>query len=211
MNPFDPRHWIVRTGLLLLGLAIFLTQAQDAPLQTPKGSALLRLYNASDREASATVGGNTLSGVAPFASSDFLPLEPGQYTATIGAQQQQVTLQPERMYTLVNRPGAAPQLVEEPNFKSREKALLRLQNLSDRPLALKTADGKTEVVASVAPQGRGEREINPMEVGVALYEGERKIADLPPVVLESGEAVCLYVTGSAGSLTPVWVECPVRE
>lgn len=84
-----------------------------------------------------------------------------------------------------------------------------MQNLSDKALTLKTADGKTDVVKSVAAKGRGEREINPVKVSLALYDGDKKVGDVKPVALERGEAAVLYVTGSGSSISPVWVKRPV--
>ena len=54
-----------------------------------------------------------------------------------------------------------------------------------------------------------EREINPVKVSLALYDGEQKVGDVKPVALERGEAAVLYVTGSGSSLSPVWVKRPV--
>ena len=85
-----------------------------------------------------------------------------------------------------------------------------MQNLSDQAVTLKTADGKTEVVPSVATR-RGEREINPVKVNLALFEGNKKVSDLKPVALERGEAAVLYVTGSGSNLSPVWVTRPVAS
>ena len=82
-------------------------------------------------------------------------------------------------------------------------------NLSDKPLTLKTADGKTAVVEAVKAKGTGEREINPVKVSLALYDGATKVGDVKPVALERGEAAVLYVTGSGSSLSPVWVKRPV--
>ena len=110
---------------------------------------------------------------------------------------------------MVNNAGGSPQLIEEPPFKNKQKALVRVQNLSDQSLTLKTADGKTEVVKPVAAKGRGEREINPVKVSLALYEGDKKVSDLKPVALERGEAAVLYVTGSGSNLSPVWVTRPL--
>jgi hypothetical protein len=65
------------------------------------------------------------------------------------------------------------------------------------------------VVKPVAAKGRGEREINPVKVSLALYAGDKKVGDVKPVALERGEAAVLYVTGSGSSLSPVWVTRPV--
>ncbi|CAD5110496.1 Alginate biosynthesis protein AlgF [Pseudomonas carbonaria] len=213
MKPTLARKSIATTGALLLA-GLFSWQAHaaaDAALYgpaAPKGSAFVRVYNATGQEVSANVGNTRLDDVGPQGSSDFSFLPGGSYSAQVGDQTVSVQLDPDRYYTLVNLPGGQPKLVEEPPFRNKQKALLRVQNLSDTPLTLKTADGKTPVVENVVPQGRGDREINPVKVNLALFDGDRKVSDLKPVALERGEAVCLYVTGSAGKLAPVWVKRP---
>lgn len=174
----------------------------------PKGSSFVRIYNASNAEISATVGSTNISDVAPLASSDFSFMPGGDYSAKVGSQTVPVKLASDHYYTLVNNATGQPQLIEEPPFKNKQKSLVRVQNLTDKALTLKTADGKTEVVPNVAAKGRGEREINPVKVSLALFEGDKKVGDLKPVALERGEAAVLYVTGSGGSLSPVWVKRP---
>jgi alginate O-acetyltransferase complex protein AlgF len=204
-----PRR-LAKSFALVAGLSVLSVPAfagGDAALYgptAPKGSTFVRIYNASNAEVSATVGSTSLSDVAPLASSDFSFMPGGDYSAKVGSQTLPVKLAGDHYYTLVNNASGAPQLIEEPPFKNKQKSLVRVQNLSDKPLTLKTADGKTDVVPNVAAKGRGEREIN-----LALYEGDKKVGDVKPVALERGEAAVLYVTGNGSSLSPVWVKRPV--
>ncbi|MFJ2536907.1 MULTISPECIES: alginate O-acetyltransferase AlgF [unclassified Pseudomonas] len=206
---------LVKRIALVAGLSVLSVQAfagGDAALYgptAPKGSTFVRVYNASNAEVSATVGSTSLSDIAPLASSDFSFMPGGDYSAKVGSQSLAVKLAGDHYYTLVNNASGAPQLIEEPPFKNKQKSLVRVQNLSDKPLTLKTADGKTEVVKSVAAKGRGEREINPVKVSLALFEGDKKVSDVKPVALERGEAAVLYVTGNGSNLSPVWVKRPV--
>ncbi|WP_339494787.1 alginate O-acetyltransferase AlgF [Pseudomonas sp. RA_105y_Pfl2_P56] len=206
---------LVKRIALVAGLSVLSVQAfagGDAALYgptAPKGSTFVRVYNASNAEVSATVGSTSLSDIAPLASSDFSFMPGGDYSAKVGSQSLAVKLAGDHYYTLVNNAAGAPQLIEEPPFKNKQKSLVRVQNLSDKPLTLKTADGKTEVVKSVAAKGRGEREINPVKVSLALFEGDKKVSDVKPVALERGEAAVLYVTGNGSNLSPVWVKRPV--
>ncbi|MBD8705065.1 alginate O-acetyltransferase AlgF [Pseudomonas sp. CFBP 13711] len=174
----------------------------------PKGSTFVRVYNASSSEISASVGNTSLNEIGPLASSDFGFMPQGDYTAKVGSQSLPVKLASDHYYTIVNNTSGAPQLVEEPPFKNKQKSLVRVQNLSDKSLTLKTADGKTDVVKAVSAKGTGEREINPVKVSFALFDGDKKVADLKPVALERGEAAVLYVTGSGSSLSPIWVKRP---
>nr|WP_314481734.1 alginate O-acetyltransferase AlgF [uncultured Pseudomonas sp.] len=208
---------IAKAMTLAAGLSLASLQAYagaDAALygpSAPKGSTFVRLYNATSAPAAASVGNTQIKQVAPQASSDFSFLPGGDYTAQVGNKRVPVKLASDQYYTLVNSPAGTPQLIEEPPFKNKQKALVRVQNLSDQTLALKTADGKTEVVKPVAAHGRGEREINPVKVNLALYQGDRKVGDVKPVALERGEAAVLYVTGSGSTLSPVWVTRPVSS
>jgi alginate O-acetyltransferase complex protein AlgF len=204
-------RWLTATCSLLIGLLAHQAQADEAALygpSAPKGSAFIRLYNASSQEASGTVGTSSLREVEPQGSSDFVFMPGGNYTAQIGSQSQSLSLKPDGYYTLVKMSDGSLKLVDEPPFKNRQKALVRLQNLSNESLSLKTADGKTEVVSPVAPNSHGDREINPVKVSLGLFDGSAKVADLKPVVLSRGEVTALYVTGSKGSLTPTWVVRP---
>ncbi|MDF9616815.1 alginate O-acetyltransferase AlgF [Pseudomonas entomophila] len=206
---------IAKALTLAAGLSLASLQAfagADAALygpSAPKGSTFVRLYNAASAPAAASVGNTQIKQVGAQASSDFSFLPGGDYTAQVGGKSVPVKLAADKYYTLVNSSGGNPQLIEEPPFKNKQKALVRVQNLSDQPVTLKTADGKTEVVSPVAAKGRGEREINPVKVNLALYQGDKKVGDVKPVALARGEAAVLYVTGSGGSLSPVWVTRPV--
>ncbi|WP_286913816.1 MULTISPECIES: alginate O-acetyltransferase AlgF [unclassified Pseudomonas] len=206
---------IAKALTLAAGLSLASLQAfagADAALYgptAPKGSTFVRLYNAASAPAAASVGNTQIKQVGAQASSDFSFLPGGDYTAQVGGKSVPVKLAADKYYTLVNNNGGNPQLIEEPPFKNKQKALVRVQNLSDQALTLKTADGKTDVVQSVAAKGRGEREINPVKVNLALFEGNKKVSDLKPVALERGEAAVLYVTGSGSKLSPVWVTRPV--
>ncbi|AVD86999.1 alginate O-acetyltransferase AlgF [Pseudomonas sp. Rh2] len=208
---------IAKALTLAAGLSLASMQAfagADAALYgptAPKGSTFVRLYNASSAPTAATVGNTQIKQVGAQASSDFSFLPGGDYTAQVGGKSVPVKLAADKYYTLVNNAGGNPQLIEEPPFKNKQKALVRVQNLSDQTLTLKTADGKTAVVDSVTAKGRGEREINPVKVNLALFEGDKKVSDLKPVALERGEAAVLYVTGSGNNLSPVWVTRPVAS
>lgn len=175
----------------------------------PKGSSFVRGYNASNSELNFSVGNTELREIAPLASSDFSFLPAGSYSAQVGSNNLPVKLEAEKFYTLVSQDGAAPKLVAEAPFTNKRKALLRVQNLTDNTLSLKTTDGKA-VVDAVAPDASGQREVNPVKVSLALFDGNRKVSDLKPVSLARGEVVSLYVTGSGNALSPVWVKRPAK-
>ncbi|WP_068826871.1 alginate O-acetyltransferase AlgF [Pseudomonas sp. BMS12] len=205
------RKLALALGGLSLIFAISGAHADEGGLYgptAPAGSAFVRAYNAGSSELNLSLGPVSIKDVGPRDSSDFAFLPAGSYSASASGKSLPVSLKADQHYTLVQMPGGELSLVDDPTFKNRQKALVRLQNLSDTPVSLKTADGKTEVIKAVSGKASGEREINPVKVRLALFAGERKVSDLSPVVLERGEVAALYVTGSGSSLTPVWVQRP---
>ncbi|WP_225775215.1 alginate O-acetyltransferase AlgF [Pseudomonas sp. Marseille-Q5115] len=205
---------IAKACALAVGFGLLSTQAfaaGDGALYgptAPKGSAFVRVYNASNQEVTSTIGTGKPSEIAPLGSNDFEFMPGGQYTAKLGSESLPVNLAGDHYYTIVKSASGTSKLVEEKAFNNKQKALVRVQNLSDKPLALKTADGK-EVIPAVAPNASGDREINPVKVTFALFDGATKVKDLPAVTLERGDATVLYVTGQGSSLNPVWVKRPV--
>ena len=212
MSLFSSMSYTLRLGSLLLGLSAPWVMADEAALYgpaAPHGSAFVRGFNAANSSFDANLGPVRINDLGAKSSSDFAFLPAGKYTVSADSKSLAVKLDAERYYTLVQMPDGALELVEEPPFKNRQKSLLRLQNLSDTALSIKTADGRTEVIHPVSANARGEREINPVKVRLTLFAGDRKIRDLDPLVLERGEVVSLFVTGSADKLSPAWVKRPV--
>jgi alginate O-acetyltransferase complex protein AlgF len=202
---------VAKACALAMGVGLLSAQAfaaGDAALYgptAPKGSAFVRVYNASGQQVNSTIGNNKAADVPAGKGTAFEFMPGGQYTAKLGSESLPVNLAGDHYYTIVKTASGTSKLVEEGAFTNKQKALVRVQNLSDKPLALKTADGK-EVIPAVAPNGHGEREINPVKVSLALFDGANKVADLKPVNLERGKATVLYVTGQGSSLNPAWVE-----
>lgn len=214
MNRQTQCSWMSYACALALSVGALHAQAGDGALyapSAPKGSAFVRAYNAGNSELSVSVGNTELSDIAPLGSSDFSYLPAGSYSAKVGSSTLPVKLDANRYYTLVDQPGSEPKLVSEAAFTNKQKAMLRVQNLSDSTLSLKTADGKAAVVDNVAPDGNGEREVNPVKISLALFDGDKKISDLKPVALARGEVVSLYITGKGSQLSPVWVKRPAKD
>ncbi|MDH0896758.1 MULTISPECIES: alginate O-acetyltransferase AlgF [unclassified Pseudomonas] len=198
-------------GCLSLAATFNVAHADEGGLYgptAPAGSAFVRAYNAGSSELDLSLGSVNIKDVQPRGSSDFSFLPAGSYSASAAGKSLPVNLKADQYYTLVRLPSGELNLVEDPAFKNRQKALVRVQNLSDTPVSLKTADGKTEVIPAVAGKARGDREINPVKVRLALFAGDQKVSDLNQLVLERGEVAALYVTGSGSNLSPVWVQRP---
>lgn len=207
----EPRH---RRNLLLMILAlaamIFATgevaTAGDGGLYgpaAPPGSAFIRIFNASDTDdLTATVGNETVPDIRAWNASEFIFLPAGTHALVAGDSKDSVTLAPDRYYTAVAGAGTV-RLIDDDNTGNRLKALLILYNLSgSKALSLRTQDGATVVIPDVAADASGKREVNPAKVKLAVYDGDTKIADAPPVSLARGQAFSLFVVGDGSGAAP---------
>ena len=77
-------------------------------------------------------------------------------------------------------------------------------NLSNTDkLALKTTDGKIEVVPSLEAGGTGEKQINPVKVSLAIYNGDKIVKDLGEISLERAKS---YTVVALDNNEAKWVQ-----
>lgn len=203
-------------GILMMILALaalalmtsFVAPAGDGGLYgptAPPGSAFIRVFNASDADDLETrVGNETISDVGSWKASEFIFLPAGTHQLSGGGASKSVSLSAERFYTAVVG-GGTVRLLDNDNTGSKLKALVILYNLTGNAgLSLRTQDGATVVIPDVANEASGKREVNPAKVQLAVYKGDQKLGDAPPISFARGQAFSLFVVGDAGSPRMAW-------
>ncbi len=207
MNVF---RWTLWSGLTL-ALALVIASPAGADDEgvygpsAPAGSAFLRVYNGTaQQEVDAHIADKTLDNIGAYAASDFVFLPPGQYTLTAGAASQSMTLKADRYYTAA-LDGKSFHVVDNDRYTNKLKALVMLYNFVDGTnLSLRTADGRP-VVDKVSGNAFGQREVNPVKVTLALYDGEKKLSEVKTITLERGHVFGLFATGSKDQPVTSWV------
>lgn len=171
----------------------------------PPGSAFIRVFNASDADDLETrVGNETIADVGSWKASDFVFLPAGTHQISGGGASKSVSLSADRYYTAVIG-GGGVRLLDNDNTGSKLKALVILYNLTGSAgLSLRTQDGGTVVIPDVATDASGKREVNPAKVQLAVYKGDQKVGDVPPVSFTRGQAFSLFVVGDTGTPRMAW-------
>ncbi len=171
----------------------------------PRDAAFVRVFNATAQpELEARIGDKVLSEIPAFGASEFVFLPAGSYTLTAGKASQPVTLKRGKYYTAALE-GDGLRVIENDRYANRLKALVIVYNLVDgATLSLRTPDGR-DVVEAVRENGFGTREVNPVRVQLALFDGQKKVADVRPMSLERGRAFSLFVAGSREQPVASWV------
>jgi alginate O-acetyltransferase complex protein AlgF len=73
------------------------------------------------------------------------------------------------------------------------KAMIVFYNLSDKPAALKTANGKVGIIANIEPGQNGSREINALPVSLAVFEDGTNVAAIDSVDLKRNESTAIIL------------------
>jgi alginate O-acetyltransferase complex protein AlgF len=180
---------------LLLGLAL----AQDTGLYDPAppaDSAFVRVINVPV----ATLGGKAVTALKGAASA-YVVIPQGEFAAKLGTTTSKLKVEAGKFYSVVNI-GSKATLLTDQAAENRAKALLTIYNLSkSATVDLKTADGKTAVVAGVKTGESGSRAVNGITVDLAAFTGPKALGTLKGVKLERGNAYALVLTDTGLTLT----------
>lgn len=171
----------------------------------PPGSTFIRVSNGTAvAGVPARIGTQPLPALPAYTASNYVFLSPGPTEVEIGGASQTFDFKADHYYTVAHTADGT-KLFELKGFTSQLKSMVVLFNLlPDTTLALKTADGKTTVFADVGPYSAVQREINPLTVKLALFDGDRKLADVPEKSFERGQPSTLVITGSARAPNLTW-------
>jgi alginate O-acetyltransferase complex protein AlgF len=179
--------------------------AQLYAREAPPNSAFIHIFNATPvAGVNSQIGDKAQPPLLPYTASAFIFLPPGEFVVQAGSHKQSFTLEGNHYYTVTSTQDGL-QLFEFHEPLTGLKATIAFFNLvPGATLALKTADGTTAVFDAVAQNTSTQRSINPLKMNLALFSGDRKIADVPPVELERGRSFSLFVGGSLAVPILVW-------
>ena len=181
---------------LALSLMAFSVQADDekypgAPLPN---ASFVRFFNVDKKSALSTrIRGKAYSSALPGQVGAYFAVSDGEAELKLGISKVTETLKIGAYYSVGILNGEML-VLEEPAYDSRLKAQIVLVNLSKADsVSLKTANGATSVIASVASGKLGVRAVNALKIGFAVYVGDKKIADLSERMLERGAGYAVLV------------------
>ncbi len=208
-NRVGAGRWLLLVGLFFLG-SVYAQDNLYGP-SAPPDAAYVRIINASPAgEVEARLGDVDYTPVAFTEVTPYRVVEPGDLTLGVAGAEQALTAEAGAFYTAVLTPEGVNVLRDEA-LVDASRALLTLYNFSSLgPLDLKTADGETSIVTSVAPGGEGSIVVNQAEVGLGVFDGSELVGETEPSLLERGTAYSVLVfdgeTGPVVVLEPAALE-----
>ncbi|WP_068824721.1 alginate O-acetyltransferase AlgF [Pseudomonas sp. BMS12] len=195
---------------LLLALCLtvpVLAHAQDGNAAlydavAPAGSAFVRMLNLTGSGSELMVSGKSAAqkiGAGQLGNYQFVA--PGAHKLSAGSTSLQTELKANSATTLVFD-GQQLKPIADTYSEDSKKALIAFYNLTDKPLSLKTLDGKHAVVESVPSGQSGSRPVNEIKIGFAAYAGEQNLAKFDELFLKKGRSYSyLVIPDGAGVRT----------
>jgi alginate O-acetyltransferase complex protein AlgF len=187
--------------------------ANDASLYAPApppGSAFVRVLQAGAGAESANVGGVSVGAVQPGADSDYIVVAAGKTDVMLGGNRHAIEVAAQRYYTVAFGDDGPVVFADTPP-SARTKAGITVYNLSDIPaVSLQTADGQVQIVADVAPDQHGFRQLNALAVPLRIAGSGGEVMDLGERVLERGAAYSVVVWDGRDGPTARWSTARTR-
>jgi alginate O-acetyltransferase complex protein AlgF len=208
------RHFLRVLPLLLV--AVWPPQAADTQQSVygppaPENAAFVRILHAAAGQSGLRLGiGAALFGPLEFGQvSPYRPVAADIYIVRAAGKQVTVTAQPGVYYTVAVTKEAIF-FLEDRTHLDPSRAQLYLYNFSFLPdLALKTADGKTQVIGPVRPGGSGTVAVNPIRVRFGVFSRGTLIGEVADLGLDRGASYSVFVTGQGSGITVFWAQAEV--
>jgi alginate O-acetyltransferase complex protein AlgF len=166
--------------------------------QASKDAAFVRVFRAVDGEGPLEVGARRFDPPRGGVTA-YRPVLPDIYLLRAGAQELELIPQVRRYYTLALT-AEGLRLFEDVEHTDPARAQLVLYNLLAREkVELKTADGRTPVIAAVSPGQAGRINVNPVAVQLAVFGAAGAPAMLGDPQLRRGASYSVFVfAGGSG-------------
>ena len=168
----------------------------------PAGSAYVRMLNLTAAGSELMVSGKSAAqkiGAGQLGNYQFVA--PGAHKLSAGGTTLETSLNANSATTLIFD-GQQLKPIADTYSEDSKKALIAFYNLTDKPLSLKTLDGKHAVVESVASGQTGSRQVNEIKIGFAAYAGDQNLAKFDELFLKKGRSYSyLVIPDGAGVRT----------
>lgn len=163
----------------------------------PEGAAFVRFVNLNSAikgSKHATINGKSYMHLKHGEASPYFVRKEGDVEIIIGETVKQLSIEPEKSYTVVLTKNSKAILIQEdkPNT-NQAKAQLNLYNISDNNMvSLRAKAGKIDVIKDVVNSTAGFRQINPVKIDLSVVDGETVAFDFGDQTLERGQTYSLF-------------------
>lgn len=167
----------------------------------PADSAFVRVLNLSDRNIDVTLSGKVNpQRVAAGQLSGYRFTPAGPHKIAVGSTSIEPQLKANAASTVVYD-GKQLKLISDKYVNEPKKAQIAFYNLTTNQAALKTPDGKHEVVEALGNGETGTRMVNEVKIDFAAYRQDTKVASFDEQFLKKGRSYSYVLLPGNRSMT----------
>jgi len=167
----------------------------------PADSAFVRVLNLSDRNIDVTLSGKVNpQRVAAGQLSGYRFTPAGPHKIAVGSHSIEPQLKANAASTVVYD-GKQLKLISDKYVNEPKKAQIAFYNLTANQAALKTSDGKHEVVEALGNGETGTRMVNEVKIDFAAYQQDTKVASFDEQFLKKGRSYSYVLLPGNRSMT----------
>ena len=198
-------------AMLIMALAIIsgagaFAASEDEGLYDPvptENSAYVRFIHAQPEESELPpkVNGKERDGVKFGGVKPYSVIAPGKIAVEMGSFKTEFDAEAKGRYTVILQ-NKALRVEKDPMATNDLKAHIVVYNLTDLDdIAIKTADGKINVVGPIKAGQMMNIEVNPIKVSLKVFSGDKEFATLNEWPLERKENyIIAIVKGDVGGI-----------
>lgn len=167
----------------------------------PADSAFVRVLNLSDSNIDVTLSGKVNpQRVAAGQLSGYRFTPAGPHKIAVGSKSIEPQLKANAASTVVYD-GKQLKLISDKYVNEPKKAQIAFYNLTTSQAALKTSDGKHEVVKTLGNGETGTRMVNEIKIDFAAYQQDTKVASFDEQFLKKGRSYSYVLLPGNRSMT----------
>lgn len=171
----------------------------------PANSAFLRVLNLTGTGADVKVTGKTATQkVTAGQIGGYMFTPAGKTKISVNSVSGEYDLVADTATTFVFD-GKALIKLDDKYVNDPRKALVSFYNLSDKKVALKTADGKHALVDELGKNETGNRLVNEIKITLAAYSGDSKVVGFDEQFLKKGRSYSYVLIEQGGKLRTIAV------
>lgn len=166
----------------------------------PPGSAFVRVLNLAGTPVDVQLKGKSKAQkVSGGHVGGYLYVAPGSQQLTVDKASLDLGLKSDSATTVIYDGKALKPIVDTYSMDPT-KALVAFYNLTEKPLALKTLDGKHAIVDNIAQNQMGTRLVNEIKIGFAAYSGDQNVAKFDEQFLKKGGTYSYVAIAQGGQV-----------
>lgn len=193
--------WMTLLALVLLPTAVFAGEEDLYAPVPPADSAFVRAVNLTGKADQAIqIDSSKFPASSESMVSDYIIVKQGKHDVVFGDHKQTADIEAKQYYTIAANADGSIKVLKDALVENPAKAMIYFYNFSTAAdAALASPSHKATVFEKIAPLNAAYRDINAVNLDLAVKADGKDVTTLEKVELKRQMATSVFLTGAEGS------------